>query len=76
MWKPDSGAVGYQQTETVPGFRIKAIFKESVESLVELDEGVIFKFHSGFSESGLGDKAFRDIGAFEDIEKPIQFILV
>ena len=76
MWKSDSGTVGYQQTESAPGFRFESVFKESVESLVELDERLIFKFHSGFCKSGLGDKAFGDIGAIEDIEKPIQFILV
>ncbi|MBW1700118.1 MAG: hypothetical protein JRH18_20740 [Deltaproteobacteria bacterium] len=76
MWQSDSGAVGYQQSESVPGFRFEVVFKESVESLVELDEGLIFKFHSILCECGLGYKALRDVSAFEDIEKPIQFILI
>ena len=52
------------------------IFEKLVELLVELDERLIFKLHSGFCESSLGDHAFRSIRSAEGIEKAIQLFLV
>jgi hypothetical protein len=44
--------------------------------VIEFDESLIFKFSPGFGKSGLGNNAFDGVGSVQDIEKPIEFILM
>ena len=48
MGQAEGRPVGDQRTEAMPGFDIELIFEEMVELLVELDESMIFRLHSGF----------------------------